>query len=357
MDNIKIVIWGFGAMGSGMAGLLLKKKGVEISGVCDLHPDRINKSIFDVLGVERGEHKDVIIKADINEVLTEKCCDVCLCATDSFTKKAFPRLKFALEKKVNVISTAEEMAYPRAQNPELADELDRIARANGVTILGTGINPGMIMDLLVVCLTGCMTDVEHIEAKRINSLSPFGPAVMEEQGVGITVAEFNEGVKNGSLAGHVGFAESINMIADAIGWKLEKYETQMSPIVTETDRRSPYGFAKAGDVAGVNMTGQGYVNGRVQIDMIHPQQIEPESVGVHTGDYITIKGMPEVNMSIKPEVQGGLGTIAMCVNMIPHVINALPGLKTMIDLPVPRAVMGDMRELISYATGVPGGKF
>lgn len=347
MDMVKVVIWGFGAMGSGMARMLLSKKGVQIVGVCDLHPERVNKSIFDILGINRGDHPDVIINSDINTVLTEKCCDVCLCATDSFTKKAFPRLKFALEKKVNVISTAEEMAYPKAQDPELTAELNKIAKENGVSILGTGINPGMIMDLLVVCLTGCMTDVQHIEAKRVNSLSPFGPAVMEEQGVGITVEEFNNGVKNGTLAGHVGFAESINMIADAIGWKVEKFETQMSPIVTDVDRKSEYGFAKAGNVAGVNMTGQGFVNGEVLIDMIHPQQIEPEQIGVHTGDYITIKGTPEVNMCIKPEVQGGLGTIAMCVNMIPHIINAAPGLKTMIDLPVPRAIMGDMRELIN----------
>lgn len=346
MENVKVVIWGFGAMGSGMARMLLTKKGVEIVGVCDLHPERVNKSVFEVLGVERGQRKEVIIKDDINEVLTEKCCDVCLCATDSFTKKAFPRLKLALEKKVNVISTAEEMAYPKAQAPELACELDRIAKENGVTILGTGINPGFIMDLLVICMTGCMTEVKEIEAKRVNSLSPFGPAVMEEQGVGIAVDKFKEGVRSGSLAGHVGFAESINMIGDAIGWKVEKYETQMSPIVTDVDRKSPYGFAKAGNVAGVNMTGQGYVDGKPIINMIHPQQIEPEMAGVHTGDYVTIKGTPEVNLSIKPEVQGGLGTIAMCVNMIPHVINAKPGLKTMINLPVPRAIMGDMREMV-----------
>lgn len=346
MENVKVVIWGFGAMGSGMAKMLLNKKGVDIIGVCDRNENRINKSMFEVLGVERGDRPEVIINNNIEEVLTEEGCDVCLCATDSFTKSAFPRLKFALERKVNVISTAEEMAYPQAQDPELAAELDKIAKENGVSILGTGINPGLIMDLLVVCLTGCMTDVEHIQAKRVNSLSPFGPAVMEEQGVGITVDEFNKGVEDGSLAGHVGFAESIKMIGDAIGWDVEKFEQQMKPIVTTVDRKSPYGFAAAGDVAGVNMTGQGYVNGEVKIDMIHPQQIEPEMEGTFTGDYINIKGTPEVNMSISPEVEGGLGTIAMCVNMIPQVINADAGLKTMLDLPVPRAIMGDMRNFI-----------
>ncbi len=346
MNNVKVAIWGFGAMGSGMAKMLLKKKGVDIVGVCDVHPQRAGKSIYEVLGVERGNRAEVIINPKIDEVLTEKCCDICLCATDSFTKNAFPKLKLALEKKVNVISTAEEMSYPQAQNPEIAAELDRIAKENGVSILGTGINPGLIMDLLVVCLTGCMTDVEHIEAKRVNSLSPFGPAVMEEQGVGMKVDAFKQGVEDGSLAGHVGFAESIRMIGDAIGWNVEKFEQQMAPIVTSVDRKSPYGFAAAGDVAGVNMTGQGYVDGEAKIDMIHPQQIEPEMEGTYTGDYITIKGTPEVNMCIKPEVDGGLGTIAMCVNMIPHVINADPGLKTMIDLPVPRAIMGDFRNFI-----------
>lgn len=345
-NNVRIAIWGFGAMGSGMAKMLLNKKGVEIVGVCDRHDTRVGKDMYEVLGEDRAGRPEVIINPNIEEVLTEGSCDLCLCATDSFTEKAFPRLKFVLEKKINVISTAEEMAYPQAQNPELAAELDKIAKENGVSILGTGINPGLIMDLLVVILTGCMVDVEQIEAKRVNSLSPFGPAVMEEQGVGITVDEFNKGVEDGSLAGHVGFAESIRMIGDAIGWPVQKIEQQMKPIVTTVDRKSPYGFAAAGNVAGVNMTGQGYVDGKPLIDMIHPQQIEPEMEGTYTGDYVTIKGTPEVNACIKPEVEGGLGTIAMCVNMIPQVINADPGLQTMLDLPVPRAIMGDMRELI-----------
>jgi 4-hydroxy-tetrahydrodipicolinate reductase len=94
------------------------------------------------------------------------------------------------------------------------------------------------------------------------------------------------------------------------------------------------------------MTGQGFVGGQPIIDMIHPQQIEPEQVGVNTGDYIVLKGSPEVNMAITPEVEGGLGTIAMCVNMIPQVINSDAGLVTMLDLPVPRAIQGDMRDRI-----------
>lgn len=344
MKNIKITIWGFGAMGAGMAEMLYKKTGVDIVGVCDLHPDRVGKSVAEVLGVDKWQ--DVIINEDIEEVLNVEKADLCLLATDSFTKGAYNKIKLIMEKGINVITTAEEMAYPQAQEPELAKKLDEIAKANGVTVLGTGINPGLIMDLLVVCLTGCMETVEHIEAKRVNSLSPFGVTVMEEQGVGITEEEFNRRMAADDIAGHVGFSESINMIADAIGWKVEKFEQQMKPILTTVDRKSPYGFAAAGNLAGINMTGQGHIDGEIKIDMIHPQQIEPEMEGTYTGDYITIQGNPPVNMAITPEVDGGIGTIAMCVNMIPHVINAKAGLKTMIDLPVPRAIMGDMRDLL-----------
>jgi hypothetical protein len=347
MENVKVIIWGFGAMGSGMAEMLLKKKGVEIAGVCDMHPDRVGKSIFNVLGTERGKHPDVIIKGNIDEVVSPGCADLALLATDSFTRKAFDKIKMLLNNRLNVISTAEEMAYPAASEPELSAKMDKIARENGVSVLGTGINPGLIMDLLVVLMTGACMDVEHIRAKRVNSLSPFGPAVMEEQGVGLTREAFLKGVADGSLAGHVGFNESVGMITDAIGWTLsEKVRQTQEPIVTQVPRKTKYVEVAAGDVAGCNMNGFGYVGGELKVEMIHPQQIEPQLEGTDTGDYITIKGTPDINLSIKPEVPGGIGTIAMCVNMIPQVINASPGLKTMLDLPVPRAIMGDMRDRI-----------
>lgn len=345
-DKVKVIVWGLGAMGSGMAQLIARKQGFEITGICDLNPNYVGKSVKEVLNLENEELADVIIKNDINKLLEGTPCDVVLLATDSFTKKAFPKIKLCLEHKLNVISTAEEMAYPKANEPELTKELDKIAKENGVTVVGTGINPGLMMDLLAVTLTGAMTDVEKIVVKRVNSLSPFGKAVMDEQGVGLSLDEFNKKKNDGKLDGHVGFKESAMMMADALGWKIENFSQDMEAIVTEVDRKSPYGFAKANDVAGVNMTAQCYVDDKLKIDMYHPQQIEPQLEGVSTGDYIIIDGNPKINMAITPEVDGGLGTIAMCVNLIPHVINAKPGLKTMIDLPVPRAIMGDVREMI-----------
>ena len=345
MENVKVVIWGLGAMGSGMAEMLLKKKGVEIVGAVG-RGKKIGTSMYDYLSVERGDRKDVMLGA-YEDVITEKSADVVLLCTDSFTKNAFEKIKYCLENKINVVSSAEEMSYPKAMEPELTKEMDRIAKENGVSVLGTGINPGLIMDLLVVLLSGACEEVDHITARRVNSLSPFGPAVMEEQGICITVDAFNKGVEEGTLAGHVGFNESVNMIADAIGWKLsDEVKQSMEPIVSNVYRKSPYAEVQAGDVAGCAMKGFGYVDNEIKIEMDHPQQIEPELEGTNTGDYVIIKGVPNINMAIKPEVPGGIGTIAMCVNMIPHIINSRPGLKTMLDLPVPRAIMGDMRNMI-----------
>lgn len=347
MENVKVIIWGIGAMGGGIAKMLTKKKGVDLVGGID-RPDgpKIGKNIYDVIpGIEQGNRPDVIV-GTAEEVIKPGAADIVVICTDSFTKSAYDKMVFAMEQGINVITSAEEMAYPKAQEPELAKKLDEIAKKNNVSVLGTGINPGLIMDLLVILWTGCCESVDHIVSRRVNSLSPFGPAVMEEQGIGITVDEFNKRKADGTMAGHVGFAESVMMITDALGWNQTDFKQDMEPIVTDVDRKSPYGFAAAGNVAGVAMKGWGYVDGEMKIEMDHPQQIEPEQVGVHTGDYVEIKGIPPVNMSNTPEIEGGIGTIAMIFNTIPHVINARPGLKTMIDVPVPRAIMGDMRDLI-----------
>ncbi len=347
-ENVKVVIWGFGAMGSGMAKMILKKQGFEIVGVCDANPNYVNKSIYEVLDIENKSDQDVIIKKEIEDVVSEGIADVALLATDSFTRNNYPKIEFLLKNKINVISTAEEMAFSKANEPELSKKIDEFAKKNGVTVLGTGINPGMMMDLLVVAMSGVMEELDAIEVARVNSLSPFGETVMVEQGVGFSLDEFTARQKSGKLVGHVGFKESAAMIAEGLGLDLTSFSQGIEPIMTDVERKSKYAYVKAGDVAGANMRAEAlasFNDKKVTIKMHHPQQIEPHLGGVNTGDYIKIKGTPEVNLSVQPEIDGGIGTIAICVNMIPHVINAKPGLKTMLDLPVPRAILGDVRKM------------
>lgn len=346
MRNVRVGIWGFGAMGRGIAEMILKKQGIEIVGICDINPNIVGKDAIELLGLERGDKKPVLIYDKIEDVVAKGKCDIALLATDSFTKGAFPKIKYCLEQGVNVVSTAEEFSYPKVQEPELAKQIDEIAKANGVTALGTGINPGFVLDYLILALTGTCETVDHIKAARINDLSPFGHAVMEEQGVGIDVATFEKRMAEDDLAGHVGFPESIGMVVEGLGLELGEIKQTKDPIVSKTDRETPYAKVVPGTLAGIRQQGYGYVDGEVFIEMDHPQQILPETEGVSTGDFIEIQGTPNIKMSITPEIPGGIGTVSMVVNMIPQTINAEPGLATMLDLPVPRAIMGDFRQFI-----------
>jgi len=252
MEKVKISIWGFGAMGQGVVECLLPKKGIEITGICDINPNIVGKGMYEVLG-QKFDQPDVIITDDIQKALSVPS-DICILGTDSFTKNSWPKIETILNAGVNIITTAEEMAYPTAGEPELSKKIDALAKEKGVSVLGTGINPGLVMDLLALVLSGAMTNVDSVLCRRVNSLSPFGPTVMEEQGVGMPLDEFNKKMEAGTMAGHVGFAESVNMIADGMGIELDGFEQQMKPIVTDIDRKSPHGFAPAGHVTGVDMT-------------------------------------------------------------------------------------------------------
>lgn len=345
MREVRVVIWGLGAMGSGIARLLSSRRGVQVAAACDINPGYVGKNVYEVLDIPQQGRPDAPVHGDILEALSHKPVDICVIATNSFVKDVYPKVLQVLRQGVNVLTIAEEMAWPYAQSPDMALDMHNVARQHRVSVLGTGINPGLMMDLLAVCLSGAQTELHHVRCERVNSLSPFGRAVMEEQGIGITPEAFDKGVADGSLAGHVGFEESIHMMAAAFGWPVDKVSTQMLPIITDVDRRAPHGEARAGQVAGVNMTGQGIVEGEEKISMLHPQQIEPQQAGVDTGDYITLTGTPPISMAIKPEVDGGLGTIAMACNLLPFVVAAKPGLLSMLDLPVPRCVMGDYRAI------------
>lgn len=336
MKKIKVGVWGFGAMGRGIVQMIGEKRHMELVGVCDIRPDYQGLNVADIMdGNYKGEN--VEISNGIDSVIKQKP-DLMMIATDSHVAATYPKIEKVMKHGINVISTAEEMAYPKANAPDLSEKIDKLGKQYNVSCLGTGINPGFVMDLLAIFMTAPMQKVDKIEITRVNSLSPFGETVMKEQGVGLTLEAFEKKRDQGALAGHVGFKESVYMIGKALGVTIDRFEQTMKPIVAQKERRSRYGQTPKGHVAGINMEAVAYVQDRPFIIMKHPQQIEPHIENIDTGDYITLHGEPKINLSITPEIEGGIGTIAMCVNMIPKVFEAEPGLKTMLDLSVPHAI-------------------
>jgi 4-hydroxy-tetrahydrodipicolinate reductase len=169
---------------------------------------------------------------------------------------------------------------------------------------------------------------------------------MQTQGVGTSPEEFEQGLLEGSIVGHVGFPESLQLIADALGWKLEAVSEERTPIIAGEPREGAHIEVSPGQVAGCHHVARAVVQGREAIVLEHPQQVEPSAAGVETGDFIQIKGTPNISTAITPEIPGGVGTIALAANMVGPVVAARPGLKTMIDMPVPRGFQGDVRTLI-----------
>ena len=336
---IRVLQWGLGAMGSGMARLMLEKPGLEVVAAVCHRPALAGRDLGDVLGL--GKNLGIIVTNNPDTVLDKEKVDCVGLATTSWTAAQMPDLRKILGAGINCVTITEEMADPAAQSPELAAEIDKLAKANGVSVVGTGVNPGFVLDLLIVTLTAGCHSVERIEASRVNDLSPYGQMVMKSQGIGTTAEAFRAGVADGTIVGHVGFPESIHMISEALGLGVDRIEQTREPIISKVYRETPHVKVQPGMVAGCKHTGIGYRGDTEVVRLVHPQQIHPQLENQDTGDYIHIYGNPEVNMAIKPEIAGGKATIGIAVNIIPIIVAATPGLKRMIDLPIPAALMGE----------------
>ncbi|MES9858344.1 MAG: 2,4-diaminopentanoate dehydrogenase [Sedimenticola sp.] len=344
-EKLRVLILGSGQMGTGIARLVLGKEGMELVALFARRGERAGMDLGLAIGL--GKVLGIPIEGDLESLIEQSRPQVAIQATCSRLDDAMGELSVLLGHGVPVISIAEEMAYPASSSVERAKKLHRLAQDHGVALVGTGINPGFILDLLVITLSGVCSDIHSITARRVNDLSPYGPSVLKSQGVGLTQEAFYSGLEEGSVVGHFGFGESLNMIADALGWELDRVEEQREPIITRVRRETPFITLEPGRVAGCFHQAIAYRQGEPVITLIHPQQIHPALEGIETGDRIEIDGTPSIRLEGSPEIPGGVATCALAVNMIPRILNASPGLHTMADLPPPAALLGDVREMIN----------
>jgi 2,4-diaminopentanoate dehydrogenase len=342
-EPIRVLVLGTGQMGSGIARLVLAKPGLALVGAYGRRSERAGLDVGQAIGL--GRDLDMQLSTDLAALLARSQPHVAIQATCSRLVDAVEEIHLLMHHRVHVISIAEEMAYPSCASPALATSLNDLAHAYQVALVGTGINPGFVLDLLVITLSGVCADIHAITATRVNDLSPYGPSVLGSQGVGLTPEQFHTGLQTGTVVGHIGFAQSIAMIADALGWEIEQVQETREPIISRVRRETPFVTVAPGQVAGCLHTAVGFRQGQPVITLIHPQQIQPHLEEVATGDTIEITGTPSLRLAGSPEIPGGQATVALAVNMIPRVLHAPPGLHTMADLPVPAAVLGNVRTL------------
>ena len=343
-DAIRVLILGTGQMGSGIARLVLNKQGLQLVGAYARRAERAGMDLGQVIELDR--ELGIRVGGDLSSVIAQTQPHVAIQATCSRLNDAIDEITALVKHGIHVISIAEEMAYPAAEAPSQAEELHQLAIEYDVSVLGSGINPGFVLDLLVITLSGVCAEVQSITAKRVNDLSPYGPTVLASQGVGLTPAAFEQGLNDGRVVGHIGFVQSIQMIAAALGWEVDHIEQTRQPIVSQIARETPVIIIEPGKVVGCLHTATAYRHDKAVITLVHPQQVAPQLDGLETGDSIEIVGTPRVRLEGVPEIPGGQGTVALAVNMIPRVLNASPGLYTMADLPVPAAMLGDARRFV-----------
>jgi 2,4-diaminopentanoate dehydrogenase len=328
MNKIKVVSYGIGVIGTRIIHQMLGKETFELVGAIDIDPAKVGQDLGDV--IKLGRKLNIIISNDVDKILTESKPDIVVHTTRSYVKQVYDEFVGILKHKVNVVSTCEEMSYSYDSEPELTAQLDKIAKENGVTILGTGINPGFLMDFLPLVLTGPCESVEKIEIARKMNASTRRIPFQKKIGAGLTLAEFRNKIDNHIITGHVGLEQSIGLIAAGLGWNLDEIKTEeVKPVVSEPGVASDAITVNPGDACGLEQIAYGIIDGKQVIHLDFRAYLGAEE----EYDTIKIEGNPSFHQKITPCVHGDIGTISMTINSIPNVVNGAPGLKTMKDLP------------------------
>ncbi len=338
-DSIKLIQYGLGPIGVSITKLALQKKGLEYVGAIDIDPNKVGKDLGEIAGL--GRSLGVTVSRDARTILTQSGADIVIHTTQSFLKDIRQQITEIVESGLDIVSTAEELTFPHMKSPELAREIDEIAKKYGVTILATGVNPGFLMDAFPLTVTGVCQDVKSIKVTRIMNAAIRRLPFQKKVGAGMTKDEFKKAVATGRM-GHIGLPESLAMMASGLGWTLSDMKQTIQPVIAKKTMKTKFLNIKKGQVAGLHQVGKGYVDGKELMTLDFWAYVgAPENT-----DSILVKGTPNIDLMIRGGVHGDLATAAMVVNSIPRVINAAPGLATMKDLPIPSAVVGDMRTLV-----------
>ena len=323
--KIRVVQYGLGAIGCKVVQYLNERAHFQIVGAIDADPKKVGTDLGNL--AELSAPLGLNVTANSRDLLEQVNADVVLLTTTSDLKKIRPQIMEILSCGKNVLSTCEELMYPWVTNPELAEEIDRVAKEHRVSVLSTGVNPGFLMDFLPLVMTAICRDVKRVTVERIQDAQFRRLPFQEKIGAGLSVQEFENRVRQGSLR-HVGLTESMHLVASRLGWILDRTEDVVDPVLAEKPVVTKNRTIEPGKALGVNQIGRAYVNSKEVITLVFRASIgEPEP-----RDRIVIEGNPDIDMAISKGVNGDAATCAIIVNAVPVVIQAQPGLRTMADI-------------------------
>ena len=318
---INAVFVGTGPLGQMVLRYALERGFFNIVGAVDPDPEKAGKDLgrlcdIDPLGID--------VSDNLADAIKGKSVDVALVTTVSSLVALESQVAELADAKINIVSTCEELFFPWKTNPEVAGSIDEICRQHGVACVGTGVNPGYLMDLLPTILSGLCQDVKKVEVWRVQDASVRRIPFQQKIGAGLTLEEFEDKKKTGTLR-HVGLPESVDFIAERLGFKLDKKTESLEPVIAESQIDSGYKPIAKGMACGVHQGGRGFVGNRGGIMLNFKAAVgEPNPY-----DQVHIDGKPEIKSRIDGGVNGDIATCAITLNAVRSILQASPGLKTM----------------------------
>jgi hypothetical protein len=326
-ERIRAVQFGCGPIGCSVARLALQKKTIELIGAVDVARDKVGRDLGEIIGLEKKI--GVAISDDYETIGREAQPQVVFHCTGSSLMDVHTQLEGIISTGTNIVSTCEELSYPFWKHRELAHSLHTLAVSHGVTLLSTGINPGFLMDAWPLFMSGVCQQIDMLRVTRVQDASVRRLPFQKKIGAGCTVDQFERLVEKGDIR-HVGLTESIAMIADALGWELDRITERIEPLLALKSVQSDHISVEAGKVAGVRQVANGLQEGRVRVVL----EFQASLGSLESYDEVFISGTPQLLIRISGGVHGDIGTAAMVVNAAARVVSASPGLITMKDLPI-----------------------
>jgi len=328
MPNIKVLHFGLGPIGAAIAKQVATRSGFKIVGAVDIDPAKAGRDLGDVIGLSK--RIGVKVSDDASKALKAGKPDVVVLCTSSSLKKVLPQIETILRAKAAIVTTTEELSYPGYTQIRLARQIHALAKKSKVGVLGTGVNPGFAMDALPIALTAVCERVDRIVVNRVQDARIRRLPFQQKIGAGLTTEQFQKKVDDGTVR-HVGLTESIAMIADALGWTLDRITDDIRPKLAAVTISSEFLAVDPGYVCGIIQDGIGFRKGEPVIKL----HMEAFLGSLETYDSVDIEGSPSLSMKVAGGIHGDIATASIAVNMIPRVLDAPPGLHTMRDLPLP----------------------
>ena len=326
MKKIRAVQFGVGPIGASIARLMRQKSSIEIVGAIDRDPAKAGRDLGEIIE-PGGPQLGVRVSADLSEVLS-KPVDVVLHSTTSYLPGVMDELLACIAAGSCVVSTCEELSYPFRKHPELSANLHNAATDEGVALVGTGVNPGFVMDKLVLVLSAASQRVDWAKSVRIVDASKRRLPLQKKIGAGMTPEEFRAQVAAGSIKHH-GLPESVAMVADGLGLSVDHISETIEPVIAQTPVKTQFLEVAAGQVAGVHQIARGTSAGVEKVLMELQMYVGAEN----PADSVELRGEPNLALTIPGGTHGDIATAAIAVNMIPAILAAPAGLRTMRDLP------------------------